>query len=107
MMSRRPGQSLRGGVPKDFIRITAISVAVQCGNGQASPHLAAIRITTDNTVTVLSGTGGTGVHTERISWGKEAAEGRNIMVVHRPNHSATPALSGPGPRPTARFTWPP
>jgi hypothetical protein len=37
-------------VPKDFIQITATSVAAQRGNGQASPHVAAIQITTDNTV---------------------------------------------------------
>jgi deoxyhypusine synthase len=67
-----------GGVPKDFIQITATSVAAQRGNGQASPHVAAIQITTDNTV--FGGLGGAGVHTECISWGKEAAEGRNVMV---------------------------
>jgi len=67
-----------GGVPKDFIQITATSVATQRGNGQASPHVAAIQITTDNTV--FGGLGGAGVHTECISWGKEAAEGRNVMV---------------------------
>ena len=40
--------------------------------------MAAIQITTDNTV--FGGLGGAGVHTECISWGKEAAEGRNVMV---------------------------
>jgi hypothetical protein len=40
--------------------------------------VAAIQITTDNTV--FGGLGGAGVHTECISWGKEAAEGRNVMV---------------------------
>ena len=65
-------------MPKDFIQITATSVAAQRGNGQASPHVAAIQITTDNTV--FGGLGGAGVHTECISWGKEAAEGRNVMV---------------------------
>src|SRR5262249_29043089 len=73
-----------GGVPKDFIQITAStqitasSVAAQRWNGQASPNVAAIRITTDNTV--FGGLGGAGVHTECISWGKEAAAGRNVMV---------------------------
>jgi hypothetical protein len=56
-----------------FIQITATSVAAQRGNGQASPHVAAIQITTDNTV--FGGAGGAGV-----SWRKEAAEGRNVMV---------------------------
>jgi deoxyhypusine synthase len=67
-----------GGVPKDFIQITATSVATQRGSGEASPHVAAIQITTDNTV--FGGLGGAGVHTECISWGKEAADGRNVMV---------------------------
>ncbi|HUO63987.1 MAG TPA: deoxyhypusine synthase family protein [Terriglobales bacterium] len=80
-MSPGPGTAAifaGGGVPKDFIQITATSVATQRGNGQASPHVAAIQITTDNTV--FGGLGGAGVHTECISWGKEAAEGRNVMV---------------------------
>jgi len=34
-----------GGVSKDFIQITAIGAA-QRGNGQGSPHLVAIQITT-------------------------------------------------------------
>ena len=67
-----------GGVPKDFIQITATSVAAQRGTGDPSPHVAAIQITTDNTV--FGGLGGAGVHTECISWGKEAADGRNVMV---------------------------
>jgi deoxyhypusine synthase len=67
-----------GGVPKDFIQITATSVAAQRGSGEASPHVAAVQITTDNTV--FGGLGGAGVHTECISWGKEAADGRNVMV---------------------------
>jgi deoxyhypusine synthase len=79
-----------GGVPKDFIQITATSVATQRGNGQASPHVAAIQITTDNTV--FGGLGGAGVHTECISWGKEAAR----HGVHRPDHRAPPALPRPG-----------
>jgi deoxyhypusine synthase len=67
-----------GGVPKDFIQITATSVAAQRGSAEASPHVAAIQITTDNPV--FGGLGGAGVHTECISWGKEAADGRNVMV---------------------------
>jgi deoxyhypusine synthase len=67
-----------GGVPKDFIQITATSVAAQRGAGEASPHVAAIQITTDNTV--FGGLGGAGVSTECISWGKEAVDGHNVMV---------------------------
>jgi deoxyhypusine synthase len=67
-----------GGVPKDFIQITATSVAAQRGSGQPSPHVAAIQVTSDNTV--FGGLGGAGVHTECISWGKEAPEGLNVMV---------------------------
>ena len=67
-----------GGVPKDFIQITATSVAASRGVGEASPHVAAIQITTDNTV--FGGLGGASVNTECISWGKEAADGHNVMV---------------------------
>ena len=84
MMSRymAPGPGtgaifLGGGVPKDFIQITATSVAALRG-GAASPHLAAIQITTDNVV--FGGLGGAGVNTEAISWGKEAVTGDNVMV---------------------------
>ena len=48
-----PGTSaifLGGGVPKDFIQITATSVKTIRGDTGPSPHLAAIQITTDNTV---------------------------------------------------------
>ena len=45
-----------GGVPKDFIQITATSVCTLRGGTQASPHRAAIQITTDNTV--FGGLGG-------------------------------------------------
>lgn len=69
---------LGGGVPKDFIQITATSVSAIRGNGEASPHLAAIQITTDNSV--FGGLGGAGVGTECISWGKEAVDGTNVMV---------------------------
>jgi deoxyhypusine synthase len=67
-----------GGVPKDFIQITATSVCAIRGNGDASPHRAAIQITTDNTV--FGGLGGAGVDSEAISWGKESAAGRNVML---------------------------
>jgi deoxyhypusine synthase len=81
--SMRPGRGtsaifLGGGVPKDFIQITATSVCAIRGNGSASPHLAAIQVTTDNPV--FGGLGGAGVGTESISWGKEAPDGRNVMV---------------------------
>lgn len=66
-----------GGVPKDFIQITATSVCAIRG-GQASPHRAAIQITTDNPV--YGGLGGASVASEGISWGKESPAGRNVMV---------------------------
>jgi deoxyhypusine synthase len=80
-MAPGPGTSaifLGGGVPKDFIQITATSVRTLRGHGQACPHRAAIQITTDNTV--FGGLGGAGVSTEGISWGKEAPDGDNVMV---------------------------
>lgn len=67
-----------GGVPKDFIQITATSVSSIRGDRGPSPHLAAIQITTDNTV--FGGLGGAGVGTECISWGKESPAGDNVMV---------------------------
>lgn len=81
--SMRPGRGtsaifLGGGVPKDFIQITATSVCAIRGSGEASPHAAAIQITTDNAV--FGGLGGAGVGTECISWGKEAPDGDNVMV---------------------------
>jgi deoxyhypusine synthase len=69
---------LGGGVPKDFIQITATSVCAIRGSVEASPHLAAIQITTDNTV--FGGLSGASVATECISWGKEAPDGDNVMV---------------------------
>ena len=75
-----PGTSavfLGGGVPKDFIQITATSVSAMRG-AEACPHVAAIQITTDNPV--YGGLGGCGVNSEAISWGKEAADGDNVMV---------------------------
>jgi deoxyhypusine synthase len=68
---------LGGGVPKDFIQITATSVSTLRGV-QACPHVAAIQITTDNPV--YGGLGGAGVNTEAISWGKETVDGDNVMV---------------------------
>lgn len=76
-----PGTSavfLGGGVPKDFIQITATSVKAIRGDAEPSPHLAAIQITTDNTV--FGGLGGASVASECISWGKEAVDGLNVML---------------------------
>jgi deoxyhypusine synthase len=69
---------LGGGVPKDFIQITATSVCALRGNVGSSPHMTAIQITTDNAV--FGGLGGAGVGTEAISWGKESPDGMNVMV---------------------------
>ena len=69
---------LGGGVPKDFIQIIATSVSAIRGDGQPSPHVAAVQITTDNTV--FGGLSGASVSTECISWGKEAPDGDNVMV---------------------------
>jgi deoxyhypusine synthase len=48
------------------------------GGAAASPHVAAIQITTDNTV--FGGLSGASVATECISWGKESPDGDNVMV---------------------------
>jgi deoxyhypusine synthase len=80
-MSPGPGTAaifLGGGVPKDFLQITATSVKAIRGDSAASPHRAAIQITTDNTV--YGGLGGASVAGECISWGKEAADGDNVML---------------------------
>jgi deoxyhypusine synthase len=69
---------LGGGVPKDFLQITATSVKAIRGDGAPCPHLAAIQITTDHTV--FGGLGGASVASECISWGKEAAGGDNVML---------------------------
>jgi deoxyhypusine synthase len=69
---------LGGGVPKDFIQIIATSVRAIRGGTEASPHVAAIQITTDNTV--FGGLSGASVATECISWGKESPDGDNVMV---------------------------
>src|SRR5262249_35797888 len=79
-MTPGPGTSaifFGGGVPKDFIQITATSVSTMRG-AEACPHVAAIQITTDNPV--YGGLGGCGVNSEAISWGKEAADGDNVML---------------------------
>lgn len=80
-MTPGPGTAaifLGGGVPKDFIQITATSVQAIRGYAEACPHVAAIQITTDNTV--FGGLGGASVSTECISWGKESPAGLNVMV---------------------------
>lgn len=69
---------LGGGVPKDFIQIIATSVCAIRGGVAASPHVAAIQVTTDNTV--FGGLSGASVATECISWGKESPDGDNVMV---------------------------
>jgi deoxyhypusine synthase len=69
---------LGGGVPKDFLQITATSVCALRGHTTSSPHMTAIQITTDNVV--FGGLGGAGVGTEAISWGKESPDGLNVMV---------------------------
>ena len=69
---------LGGGVPKDFVQITATSRAALRGDGAAWPHVAAIQITTDNPV--FGGLGGASVTTEAVSWGKESVAGDNVMV---------------------------
>jgi len=79
MMSKR-GTSvvfLGGGVPKDFLQITATSVRTRHGNVDPTPHKASIQITTDNTV--FGGLGGATLATECISWGKEAHGSANVM----------------------------
>jgi len=65
-------------VPKDFIQITATSVCAIRGTAEASPHVAAIQMTTDNTV--FGGLGGASVASECISWGKESPTGDNVML---------------------------
>ncbi len=68
---------LGGGVPKDFLQITATGVCSRHGNQDARPHVAAIQITTDNTV--YGGLGGAALATECISWGKQSKGGDNVM----------------------------
>lgn len=68
---------LGGGVPKDFLQITATGVAARRGDAVAQPHAAAIQITTDNTV--YGGLGGATLGAECLSWGKEQKGGANVM----------------------------
>ncbi len=74
----------RKGPVVDFFRDYEIVLRIMSrymapGRGtSASPHLAAIQITTDNTV--FGGLSGAGVGTECISWGKESPTGWNVMV---------------------------
>src|SRR5262249_61147393 len=72
---------LGGGVPKDFIQIAATSVSTLRGTGAASPHLASIQITTDNTV--YGGLGGASVASESFSWGNEPRDGDNVLWFSR------------------------
>jgi deoxyhypusine synthase len=69
---------LGGGVPKDFLQIAATSISTMRGTAEASPHAAAIQITTDNAV--YGGLGGASVSSECYSWGKESPAGDNVMV---------------------------
>ncbi|MCX8171490.1 MAG: deoxyhypusine synthase family protein, partial [Candidatus Bathyarchaeota archaeon] len=67
-----------GGVPKDFIQLTAIasSITEDGRYGKPSPHKYAIQITTD--APHWGGLSGC-TFEEAISWGKESREGRNIQ----------------------------
>ncbi|MEM1514720.1 MAG: deoxyhypusine synthase [Candidatus Bathyarchaeia archaeon] len=67
-----------GGVPKDFIQLTAIGVSITDDGkyGTPVPHKYAIQITTD-----MPHWGGLSGCTfeEAISWGKESKAGRNVQ----------------------------
>ncbi|MEM1507968.1 MAG: deoxyhypusine synthase [Candidatus Bathyarchaeia archaeon] len=67
-----------GGVPKDFIQLTAIasSITEDGKYGKPSPHKYAIQITTD--APHWGGLSGC-TFEEAISWGKESKEGRNVQ----------------------------
>ncbi|MBS7648889.1 deoxyhypusine synthase [Candidatus Bathyarchaeota archaeon] len=67
-----------GGVPKDFIQLTAISSSItEDGKyGKPKPHKYAIQITTD--APQWGGLSGC-TFEEAISWGKESKEGRNVQ----------------------------
>jgi deoxyhypusine synthase len=67
-----------GGVPKDFIQLTAIGASItESGEyGESRPHKYAIQITTD--VPHWGGLSGC-TFEEAISWGKEAREGMNVQ----------------------------
>ena len=101
-MAPGPGTAaifLGGGVPKDFIQITATSVS-PCGAARPARTSAAIQITTDNPV--YGGLGGAGVTSEAISWGKEAADGDNVMVFADVTIALPAPLPGPRSSTTAR-----
>ena len=67
-----------GGVPKDFIQLTAVgrSLTESRKYERAYPHKYAIQITTD--APHWGGLSGC-TFEEAISWGKEAKEGRNVQ----------------------------
>lgn len=67
-----------GGVPKDFIQLTAIGSSITGDGeyGEPRPHKYAIQITTD--APHWGGLSGC-TFEEAISWGKESREGRNIQ----------------------------
>ncbi|MEM2342214.1 MAG: deoxyhypusine synthase [Candidatus Bathyarchaeia archaeon] len=67
-----------GGVPKDFIQLTAIGSGVtdEGKYGKALPHKYAIQITTDSPQ--WGGLSGC-TFEEAISWGKEDKKGRNVQ----------------------------
>jgi deoxyhypusine synthase len=67
-----------GGVPKDFIQLTAIggSITDDGKYGKPLPHKYAIQITTDSPQ--WGGLSGC-TFEEAISWGKEHKEGRNVQ----------------------------
>ncbi|MBC7131274.1 deoxyhypusine synthase family protein, partial [Candidatus Bathyarchaeota archaeon] len=69
-----------GGVPKDFIQLTAVGVCLKSikslGSEKVYPHKYAIQITTD--APHWGGLSGC-TFEEAISWGKEAHEGRNVQ----------------------------
>ena len=70
-----------GGVPKDFIQLTAVAISLAqsketFGCEKAYPHKYAIQITTDTPH--WGGLSGC-TFEEAISWGKEAKEGRNVQ----------------------------
>jgi len=67
-----------GGVPKDFIQLTAIGSSITDDGkyGRPLPHKYAIQITTDSPQ--WGGLSGC-TFEEAISWGKECREGRNVQ----------------------------
>ncbi|MEM1550894.1 MAG: deoxyhypusine synthase [Candidatus Bathyarchaeia archaeon] len=67
-----------GGVPKDFIQLTAIGASITEGGeyGTPLPHKYAIQITTDSPH--WGGLSGC-TFEEAVSWGKESKQGRNVQ----------------------------